>query len=141
MLGGVFEEVVPIVRRAGVGLEEPMEVGNEVFGGAIGGAEGDFVGHGGAGVGFEPAGHGEEGFRERLTLFSPAGVGQRADGYHLLDSQMVLLELTDRLLLLPGATGLRVEAQRAEEIPLDRGRADAAAQARLTIRPLDVPHG
>lgn len=62
-----------------------------------------------------------------LSLEAPAKlnlslrvVGQRADGYHLLESEMVLLELTDRLLLLPGATGLRVEAPRAEEIPLDR---------------------
>lgn len=47
-------------------------------------------------------------------------VGQRSDGYHLLESEMVLLELADRLLLLPGATGLRVEAPLDEEIPLDR---------------------
>lgn len=47
-------------------------------------------------------------------------VGQRSDGYHLLESEMVLLELADRLLLLPGATGLRVEAPPDEEIPLDR---------------------
>lgn len=45
-------------------------------------------------------------------------VGRRADGYHLLESEMVLLELADRLLLLPGATGLRVEAPASEEIPL-----------------------
>jgi 4-diphosphocytidyl-2-C-methyl-D-erythritol kinase len=62
-----------------------------------------------------------------LSLEAPAKlnlslrvVGQRADGYHLLESEMVLLELADRLLLLPGASGLRVEAPRAEEIPLDR---------------------
>jgi 4-diphosphocytidyl-2-C-methyl-D-erythritol kinase len=47
-------------------------------------------------------------------------VGQRSDGYHLLESEMVLLELADRLLLLPGATGLRVEAPPDEEIPVDR---------------------
>lgn len=47
-------------------------------------------------------------------------VGQRPDGYHLLESEMVLLELADRLLLLPGATGLRVEAPPEEEIPVDR---------------------
>ncbi|MDP9468904.1 MAG: 4-(cytidine 5'-diphospho)-2-C-methyl-D-erythritol kinase [Chloroflexota bacterium] len=47
-------------------------------------------------------------------------VGRRADGYHLLETEMVLLELADRLLLLPGATGLRVEAPPEEEIPVDR---------------------
>ncbi len=47
-------------------------------------------------------------------------VGQRSDGYHLLESEVVLLELADRLLLLPGATGLRVEAPPDEEIPVDR---------------------
>lgn len=47
-------------------------------------------------------------------------VGERPDGFHLLETEMVLLELADRLLLLPGATGLRVEAPPGEEIPLDR---------------------
>lgn len=63
-----------------------------------------------------------------LSLEAPAKlnlslrvVGERPDGYHLLESEMVLLELADRLLLLPGATGLRVEAPPDEEIPVDRG--------------------
>jgi 4-diphosphocytidyl-2-C-methyl-D-erythritol kinase len=47
-------------------------------------------------------------------------VGRRPDGFHLLETEMVLLELADRLLLLPGATGLRVEAQPDEEVPVDR---------------------
>lgn len=47
-------------------------------------------------------------------------VGTRTDGFHLLETEMVLLELADRLLLLPGATGLRVEAPIGEEIPVDR---------------------
>ena len=46
-------------------------------------------------------------------------VGRRDDGYHLLETEMVLLELPDRLLLMPGAAGLRVEAP-AGEIPVDR---------------------
>jgi 4-diphosphocytidyl-2-C-methyl-D-erythritol kinase len=46
-------------------------------------------------------------------------VGRRPDGYHLLETEMVLLELADQLLLLPGATGLRVEAPPDEEIPVD----------------------
>ena len=62
-----------------------------------------------------------------LSLDAPAKlnlslrvVGEREDGYHLLEGEMVLLELADRLLLLPGATGLRVEAPPEEEIPVDR---------------------
>lgn len=47
-------------------------------------------------------------------------VGKRPDGYHLLETEMALLELADRLLLLPGATGLRVEAAPEDEIPVDR---------------------
>lgn len=63
-----------------------------------------------------------------LSLEAPAKlnlslrvVGRRADGYHLLESEMVLLELSDRLLLLPGATGIRVEAAPEDEVPVDRG--------------------
>ena len=63
-----------------------------------------------------------------LSLEAPAKlnlslhvVGRRADGFHLLETEMVLLELADRLLLLPGATGLRVEAPSEDEIPVDRG--------------------
>ena len=44
-------------------------------------------------------------------------VGTRADGFHLLDGEMVLLGLADRLLLLPGATGLRVEATLDRAVP------------------------
>ncbi len=47
-------------------------------------------------------------------------VGVRADGFHLLDSEMVLLELADRLLLMPGTSGLRVEGLPGDEVPLDR---------------------
>jgi len=63
-----------------------------------------------------------------LSLDAPAKlnlslrvVGRRADGFHLLETEMVLLELADRLLVLPGATGLRVEAPPEDEIPVDRG--------------------
>ena len=61
-----------------------------------------------------------------LSLEAPAKlnlslrvVGRRPDGFHLLETEMVLLELADRLLLLPGATGLRVDAAPGDEIPLD----------------------
>lgn len=46
-------------------------------------------------------------------------VGRREDGYHLLDSIFVLLDLADRLLLLPGCSGLRVEGAEAGSVPLD----------------------
>lgn len=46
-------------------------------------------------------------------------VGRRADGHHLLDGIFVLLELADRLLLMPGCSGLRVEGEGAGELPLD----------------------
>lgn len=45
-------------------------------------------------------------------------VGRRPDGHHLLDSRFVLLELADRLLLLPGCSGLRVEGEGAEALPI-----------------------
>lgn len=45
--------------------------------------------------------------------------GRRADGFHELDSTFVLLELADRLLLLPGCSGLRVEGLGAADLPYD----------------------
>lgn len=48
-------------------------------------------------------------------------VGRREDGLHLLDSHLVLLELADRLLLLPGCSGLRVEGEDTAGLPLDEG--------------------
>lgn len=60
-----------------------------------------------------------------LTLEAPAKVnldlrvvGRREDGFHLLETTMVLLELTDRLLLLGGSSGLRVEGA-SSDVPLD----------------------
>jgi 4-diphosphocytidyl-2-C-methyl-D-erythritol kinase len=47
-------------------------------------------------------------------------VGRRADGFHELVSHVVLLELADRLLLMPGCSGLRVEGDEAGSLPLDR---------------------
>lgn len=52
---------------------------------------------------------------------------------------MVLLELADRLLLMPGAPGLRVEAAPGEEIPLDRTNlAWRGLAAALGTRPMQV---
>jgi len=60
-----------------------------------------------------------------LRLEAPAKVnlslavtGRRADGFHELDSELVLLELADRLLLLPGCSGLRVEGEGSGTLPL-----------------------
>ncbi len=44
-------------------------------------------------------------------------VGQRPDGFHELESVMVLLDLADQLLLMPGTSGLRVESQATEPVP------------------------
>lgn len=60
-----------------------------------------------------------------LALDAPAKVnldlrvvGRREDGHHLLESTMILLELSDRLLLLPGCSGLRVDGAGADEMPI-----------------------
>jgi 4-diphosphocytidyl-2-C-methyl-D-erythritol kinase len=45
-------------------------------------------------------------------------VGRRPDGFHELQSTLVLLDLADRLLLMPGCSGLRVEGAGAD-VPLD----------------------
>ena len=55
----------------------------------------------------------------KLNL-SLAVVGRRQDGYHELVTEMVLLELADRLLLMPGCSGLRLEGDVAGSLPLDR---------------------
>ncbi len=52
----------------------------------------------------------------KLNL-SLAVTGRRADGYHQLSTSMVLLELADRLLLMPGGSGLRVEAPPGQHVP------------------------
>ena len=44
-------------------------------------------------------------------------VGRRTDGHHLLDSVFVLLDLADRLLLMPGCSGLRVDGEGAADLP------------------------
>jgi 4-diphosphocytidyl-2-C-methyl-D-erythritol kinase len=61
-----------------------------------------------------------------LSLEAPAKVnldlrvvGRREDGFHLLHTTMLLLDVADRLLLLPGCSGLRVEGPGAEDVPRD----------------------
>ena len=48
--------------------------------------------------------------------------GRRPDGYHTLESELVLLELADGLLLMPGCSGLRVEASPDDDVPRTPGR-------------------
>ena len=48
-------------------------------------------------------------------------LGRRDDGMHLLDSELVLLELADDLLLMPGSSGLRVTGEAAADLPLSAG--------------------
>jgi 4-diphosphocytidyl-2-C-methyl-D-erythritol kinase len=52
----------------------------------------------------------------KLNL-SLAVTGRRADGMHELASELVLLELADRLLLMPGSSGLRVDGATAGGLP------------------------
>jgi 4-diphosphocytidyl-2-C-methyl-D-erythritol kinase len=62
--------------------------------------------------------------------------GRRSDGHHELDSVFVLLELADRLLLLPGCSGLRVEGDRPPDLPLgERNLAWQGLVAGLGSRP------
>lgn len=53
----------------------------------------------------------------KLNL-SLAVTARRADGYHELASVMVLLDLADRLLLMPGCSGLRIEGA-TDGVPVD----------------------
>ncbi|HEY7462839.1 MAG TPA: 4-(cytidine 5'-diphospho)-2-C-methyl-D-erythritol kinase [Candidatus Limnocylindria bacterium] len=50
---------------------------------------------------------------------SLAVTGRRRDGFHELITDMVLLQLADRLLLMPGSSGLRVVGDTAAGVPLD----------------------
>ena len=59
-----------------------------------------------------------------LTLEAPAKlnlslrvVARRDDGYHELDSILVLIDLADRLLLMPGCSGLRVTDADGAPVP------------------------
>lgn len=55
----------------------------------------------------------------KLNL-SLAVVGRRPDGYHELAGVMALVELADTLTLTPGCSGLRVNADPRESIPVAR---------------------
>jgi 4-diphosphocytidyl-2-C-methyl-D-erythritol kinase len=65
----------------------------------------------------------------KLTL-SLRVVGVRPDGYHLLDAEMVSLELADTLTFAPG-DGLRVSGPAAAGVPTDDGNLVRRALAAL----------
>jgi 4-diphosphocytidyl-2-C-methyl-D-erythritol kinase len=61
---------------------------------------------------------------EALRLEAPAKinlgltvVGRRDDGFHLLRSRVVLLELADQLLLMPGCAGMRIDGA-TDDVPV-----------------------
>jgi 4-diphosphocytidyl-2-C-methyl-D-erythritol kinase len=72
--------------------------------------------------------------------------GRRADGYHLIDAEMVSLDLADELVVRPGGSGIDVIGPYAEGVPRDEsnlvaralGRAGVAAAVRIDKR---IPHG
>ena len=72
--------------------------------------------------------------------------GVRDDGYHLIDAEMVTLELADELVIDPAGTGMSAEGAFAEGMPLDDSNLVAKA-LRLAGRRAHVhlvkriPHG
>ena len=44
-------------------------------------------------------------------------IGRRHDGYHELESLLVLVDVVDRLLLMPGASGLRIDGPATTGVP------------------------
>ena len=87
------------------------------------------------------------------TLDAPAKLtrtlritGVRDDGYHLIDAEMVALELCDRLTVEPGADGLSADGPFAAGMPLDQTNLVARAlqlAARRAAVHIDkqIPHG
>jgi 4-diphosphocytidyl-2-C-methyl-D-erythritol kinase len=90
---------------------------------------------------------------EALTLRAHAKLtlglrvtGVRADGYHLIDAEMVSLDLHDLITVTPGATGLTASGPFAGGMPLD---ADNLVAGALRVVGIDagvhihkqIPHG
>jgi len=73
-------------------------------------------------------------------------VGVRSDGYHLIDAEMVSLDLHDRLTIVPTDGGLDVTGPFADGVPADRSNLVARAleltgtSAHVTIDKR-IPHG
>jgi 4-diphosphocytidyl-2-C-methyl-D-erythritol kinase len=81
----------------------------------------------------------------KLTL-SLRITGVRDDGYHLLDAEMVTLDLADQLTITPDAAGLSVGGPYAAGVPTDGSnlvaRALAAAGRRAAVHiHKQIPHG
>lgn len=69
---------------------------------------------------------GNDGSGEPITLTAPAKLttelrvtGVRSDGYHLIDAEMVSLDLADSLRIIPGGTGMMVTGPFASGVPTD----------------------
>ncbi len=81
----------------------------------------------------------------KLTM-SLRVTGVRDDGYHLIDAEMVSLELADTLVIDPHGDGLRAIGPFADGMPLDESNLVAKAlrliarSARVTIDK-QIPHG
>jgi 4-diphosphocytidyl-2-C-methyl-D-erythritol kinase len=88
-----------------------------------------------------------------VTLTAPAKLtvrlrvtGVRDDGYHLIDAEMVTLELADRLTIVEGADGLSATGPFSSGVPLDESNLVAKAlraTGRRAAIHLDkqIPHG
>lgn len=88
-----------------------------------------------------------------IIVFAPAKLtwslritGRRADGYHLLDAEMVTLDLGDVVHIEPGLEGLVIDGPFATGIPSDENNlvhkalAFTGRQARITVTK-NIPHG
>ena len=90
----------------------------------------------------------------RAEVFAPAKInltlhvtGQRADGYHLLDSLVVFADLGDRLMLSPGSdVTIEVTGRFANGVPTDQSNlvwqaAQLAGWSGLVQLQKNLPHG
>jgi 4-diphosphocytidyl-2-C-methyl-D-erythritol kinase len=72
--------------------------------------------------------------------------GTRTDGYHLIDAEMVSLDLCDEIVVIPGQTGIEVTGPYASGVPTDHTNLVQKAldlvkvSARVHIHKL-IPHG
>jgi len=89
----------------------------------------------------------------KITILAPAKLtwslritGRRPDGYHLLDAEMVTLDLCDVIQIEPNETGLVVIGPFSSNIPTDdsnlvqRALTFTGRQARVTVTK-NIPHG
>lgn len=88
-----------------------------------------------------------------ITLVAPAKLttrlkitGVRPDGYHLIDAEMVSLDLCDEIELFPGRSGIEVTGPYAAGVPTDASnlvhRALEVVQMRAGVRiRKHIPHG